>query len=58
LADFLDKKLVCNNSPPAQVLKSVSERLVSDMRQMEKELSAAHAAAEARILRSSYCDNL
>jgi hypothetical protein len=29
----------------------VSERLVADMRQMEKELSAAHAAAEAQLNR-------
>jgi hypothetical protein len=36
------------------VLTSVSERLVSDMRQMEKELNAAHAAAEARSSRPSY----
>ncbi len=29
----------------------MSERLVADMRQMEKELSAAHAAAEAQMQR-------
>ena len=34
-----------------QVLTSVSERLVADMRQMEKELNAAHEAAEAQMQR-------